>query len=114
MDMIRLVPGCALYLCMSGIAFGQSQPGRIDPQRIPALSPHYEPEHLDDVPVDGERWNRVAPGLHAAFGSTDAIYFRSEVPNIADDARSWQGSGWRGERLNAAALIWSAEKRDQV
>jgi hypothetical protein len=99
---------------LSGVVFGQSEPGRIDPQRIPALSPHFEPEHLDDIPVDGERWNRVSPGLHAAFGSTDEIYFRSEVPNVADAARSWQASGWRGERLNAAALIWSAQKRDQV
>ena len=37
-NMRRLALGCGLYLCLLGSAFGQTLPGQIDPQRIPALS----------------------------------------------------------------------------
>jgi hypothetical protein len=113
-DMRRLVLGGCVYLCMLGSAFGQPLPGRIAPDRIPALTPHFEPEFLYDVPVDSQRWSAVTPGLHAAFGSTDEIYFRSEPPAIADDARSWDAIGWRGERLNAVMLVWSRDPLDQI
>ena len=113
-NMRRLVLSCGLYLCLLGSALGQTRPGQIDPQRIPALSAHFEPEHAFDIPADGERWTRVRPGLHASFGSTDAIYFRSEVPDVADDAGAWDAVGWRGERLNATMLVWSSEPLEQV
>src|SRR4029453_5590485 len=113
MDMRRLALGCAFYLCLQGTAFAQALPGQIDPQRTPALSPHFEPEHAYDVSGDSERWASVSPGLHVAFGTTDAIYFRSEVPGVTDDARMWDATAWRGERLNAVVLVWSAEAFEQ-
>jgi len=112
--MRRFTIGCALYLYMLGTAFGQALPGQIDPQRTPALSPHFEPELAYDSPVDNEAWTRVPSGLHAGFGTTDDIYFRSEVPRIGDDARAWDAVGWRGERLNALVLVWSRESLEQV
>jgi Glycoside hydrolase 123, catalytic domain/Glycoside hydrolase 123 N-terminal domain len=114
MDMRRLALGCAFYLCLQGTAFAQALPGQIDPQRTPALSPHFEPEHAYDVSVDSERWAHVPPGLHVAFGTTDAIYFRSEVPGVTDDSRMWDATAWRGERLNAVVLVWSADALEQV
>ena len=116
-SMRRLASGIAVsalvFLSSSGV-LAQSVPGRVDPQRIPALSPHFEPERAYDIPVDVERWTRVTPGLHAVFGTTDAIYFRSEVPAVADDQRHWTATGWRGERLNGVVLVWAADPLEQV
>src|SRR6202007_2439046 len=52
-------------------------------------------------------------GLHAGFGSADALYFRTEVPGIKDEL-SWSGCGWKGERLNAQIVVWSADTLEQV
>jgi Glycoside hydrolase 123, catalytic domain/Glycoside hydrolase 123 N-terminal domain len=112
--MRRLALACAFNLCFLAIAYGQPSPGQVDSQRIPALSPHFEPEYANDAAVDGERWNRVTPGLHAAFGTTDEIYFRREVPGLTDAARSLQVVGWRGERLNAVVVVWSVDALEQV
>lgn len=105
---------CCLCLCWAGVACGQELPGRIDPQHRPLLHPHAEPEPVFDKPVDAERWRKQPSGLSVAFGSTDTAYFRSEVPQLSGDARSWKGSGWRGERLNAVVLAWSPEAVEQV
>ena len=105
---------CCLCLCLAGVASGQEHFGRIDPQHRSVLQPHSEPEHDFDKPVDGEGWRRQPSGLHVAFGSTDTAYFRSEVPEVSGDARSWEDSGWRGERLNAVVLVWSADAAEQV
>jgi len=105
---------CCSCFCWAGVVFGQEPHGRIDPQHRPVLQPHAEPELAFDTPVDGERWRRQPPGLSVAFGSTDTAYFRSEVPEISGDTRSWAGSGWRGERLNAVVLVWSPEAVEQV
>lgn len=110
----QLALALTLNLCVLGIAAGQPAPGQIEPTRIPAPAPHFESEYPFDSPADPERWARVAPGLHAAFGTTDAMYFRSEVPDLRDDARAWEGIGWRGERLNAVIVIWSANALEQV
>ena len=114
MDMRPLALGCVFYLCFQGAAFAQALPGQIDPQRTPALSPHFEPEHAYDAPVNSERWTHVPPGLHVAFETTDAIHFRSEVPGVTDDARAWDATAWRGERLNAVVLVWSPDALEQV
>jgi hypothetical protein len=36
------------------------------------------------------------------------------VPAATRDAQSWQGIGWRGERLNAIILVWSPQPLEQV
>src|SRR5262245_42908306 len=93
--------------CLGGMAFGQSSPGQIDPAHTPVLAPHFNPELAFDAPTDPQRWTGEPAGLHAAFGSTDVIYFRSEVPAVGNDATVSELTGWRGERLNAIVLVWS-------
>lgn len=96
-------------------AFGCSvqHAGRIDAKRIPALHAHYEPEHAYDAPTDARRWAAQSPGLHAGFGDTGRSYLRSEVP-LERASESWEGTGWRGERLNALVLVWSPDSLEQV
>jgi len=110
----RLLSICGLLHCLAALAFGQSSPGQIDPSHTPVLAPHFEPERVFDASTDPQRWAKETPGLHAAFGSTDEIYFRSEAPAVAANPIAWEATGWRGERLNAIVLIWSPDALEQV
>ena len=94
-------------------AHAQPPTGSIDPGRVPARTAHDVGEYAFDTPVDDARWQAVAPGLHAAFGSVDDVYLRTEVPAVIE-ARSWEATGWRGERLHAPIVIWSADALDDV
>ena len=80
----------------------------------PGVSPHFEPELAYDAPTAPERWTEQTAGLHAAFGLTDEIDFRSEVPAVGGASTGWEGTGWRGERLNAIILVWSRDPLEQV
>jgi hypothetical protein len=112
--MRRLLYICSILQCLAGLAFGQPSPGQIDPSHTPGLAPHFEAEYVFDAPTDPQRWANETPGLHASFGSTDEIYFRSEVPSVRSDATAWEATGWRGERLNAIILVWSPDPLEQV
>lgn len=52
-------------------------------------------------------WSGVAPGLHAAWGSTDVRYPRSVAPSATEPACAL--TAWRGERVSAQLLLWSAD-----
>lgn len=52
-------------------------------------------------------WSGVAPGLHAAWGSTDARYPRSKTP--AEVLPECRLTAWRGERVSAQLVLWSAD-----
>src|ERR1041384_5616682 len=106
-----------LVLCV-GVAFmacgcDEQRAGRIEATRIPTLHGHYEPEHAYDAAANVRRWTAQSPGLHASFGETDRSYLHSEVPQVRESV-SWEGTGWRGERLNAVVLAWSADAQEQV
>jgi len=108
---IRLASCLGLSLLTFGC--GVQHAGRIDAKRIPALHAHYEPEHAADAPTDARSWAAQSPGLHADFGDTGRSYLRSEVPQLRASG-SWEGTGWRGERLNALVLVWSSDSQEQV
>ena len=88
--------------------------GQIDSTSLPVLGSHYQPEHTLDKSIEPLRWESDQKGLQAAFGSTDALYFRTEVPELKKESASWTETGWRGERLNAQVLIWSSDTLEQV
>ena len=112
--MRRLLSICGILHVIAGVALGQSSPGQIDPTHTPVLGPHFEPELVFDAPANPERWTHQSPGLHATFGSTDEIYFRSEAPRAETNPTAWKVTGWRGERLNAIVLVWSPDPLEQV
>lgn len=91
-----------------------SQPGLVDSSRVPVPAFHYESEYNFDQPSDSSSWKELPPGLHVAFGSTDEIYFRREVPPVPGGSNTWEAIGWKGERLNAVLVTWAAEGIEQV
>lgn len=52
-------------------------------------------------------WSGVASGLHAAWGTTDERYARSVVPVAAES--ECRLTAWRGERVSAQLVLWSAD-----
>lgn len=65
-------------------------------------------EANDPVKIDNKNWLQVKPGLHSSFVSIDKRYAKSEVPNV-DIERSVHLTGWKGERLSAQVLLWTAD-----
>ncbi len=70
-------------------------------------------EPADPAPVQTEAWSGVKGGLHASVGSTDVLYLKGEVP-APDISRKWEATAWRGERVSAQLVLWSAEAVNQV
>ena len=58
-------------------------------------------------------WSDVPRGLHASFVSTDAVFRRSVAPDAAP-ATSTRLEGWRGERVSAQLLLWTASGAEGV
>ncbi|WP_426671880.1 glycoside hydrolase domain-containing protein [Mucilaginibacter sp. McL0603] len=93
-------------------SLAQSIKGQVDSALMPVLNPHYQDEFTFDKPVNPALWN-LQHGFHVSFGSEDALYFRVEAPQLKE-TYSWTGCGWRGERLNAQIVVWSADTLEQV
>lgn len=107
-----------LTLCLSSVmmisGFAQFKKGQIDLTKIPVPQGHYQYEYTFDQPTDLANWTKQQPGIHAAFGSTNELYLRCEVPGVTQESLSWQETGWRGERLNAQVLVWSPDTIEQI
>jgi len=103
-----------ISLVLTGAAFAQLKKGQIDLSKVPVPQWHYQPEYTYDVSVDPVIWTKQKPGLHVAFGSTDELYLRSEVPSVSQESMIWEANGWRGERLNAQVLVWSPDSIEQI
>jgi hypothetical protein len=97
----------------AALAMAQVYKGQIDSTLLPALSPHYQAEYTFDRSTNPALW-KSQKGFHVSFGSTDELYFRAEAPGIKKDVLSWSATGWKGERLNAQILVWSADTLEQV
>ena len=88
--------------------------GRLTWQKSPHRSRIINPEYAFDLRTEPGAWSKQKPGLHAAFGSTDELYLRSEAPSLEQNGQGWEATGWRGERLNVQALVWSPDTLEQV
>jgi hypothetical protein len=101
-------------LNLAFVSFGQVYKGQMDLTKIPVPPGHYQDEYHFDTTVNTAAWNKQEKGMHVAFGSTDQLYFRSEVPELPSEPVSWQATGWKGERINSQVLIWSTDTLNQV
>lgn len=57
-------------------------------------------------------WSGVE-GLQCSFGSIDERYVKRNIPTVTG-TMEWTGTGWRGERLSAQAVLWSNKDIEQV
>ncbi|MDR2956200.1 MAG: DUF4091 domain-containing protein [Prevotella sp.] len=58
-------------------------------------------------------WSNVTKGLHVSFASIDTRYPKSVAPDISKVSAT-QLTGWKGEKVSAQVLIWSAEEKSQL
>jgi hypothetical protein len=58
-----------------------------------------------DLTVD---WEAVMPGLHAALGSIDVRYAKSNIPELPV-VKEWKGTAWRGEKVSAQLVLWAKD-----
>jgi hypothetical protein len=104
----------SVYVFFTTAVFGQLKKAQIDPDKVPTPTHHYEQEYTFDVPSDPAAWRSLKKGLSVSFASTDELYLRSEVPQLKLETRTWEDTGWRGERINAQILVWSPDTIEQV
>ena len=103
-----------ISLSLSDTLKSQPLKGEItDSTTVPVIYGRYESEYTFDVCTNPTLWQTVSKELNASFVTTDQKYFRTEVPEI-EKSFSWEATGWKGERLNAQVLVWSADTLDQV
>lgn len=103
-----------LCLLFSNLVTGQAYKGQIEFSKIPVPAAHYLEEYTFDTTLNPDAWKKQEKGMHVSFASTDELYFRSEVPQLQSETVQWQGTGWKGERLNAVILVWSPDTLQQV
>jgi len=112
-----IIAACLLFIhsfYAQNLLVAQAIPGMVDSSLIAKPYPHFQAEYTFDIPVDPVAWQNQQEGLHAAFGSTDEVYFRAEVPRLKNETKTLEGTVWKGERLNAIILIWSPDTISQV
>ena len=73
---------------------------------------HYD-EPDDPSPDTNVDWSNVDQGLHASFGSIDARYPRSSIPEI-DGCSEWSEVAWRGEKVHTPLVLWSKEPVENI
>ena len=103
-----------ICLVFPGMAMGQVHKGQFSFSHLTSPPAHYQAEYLFDTSTNPAAWQKVTKGLHVSFGSTDELYFRREVPSLNTETTSWEATGWKGERLNAVVLVWSADTIEQI
>lgn len=81
-------------------------------RETPVLNTFREPADPDSV-IFSATWADCSPGLHAGFASLDVRFPRSAMPGN-DLMDSVSLSGWKGERINAQLVLWSAEDISRI
>lgn len=75
--------------------------------------PRFEPDDPTPAAETAKAWEAVPPGLHGTIGSLDVRYARHAVPS-AEKQTQWSATAWRGERLSAQPVLWTATGAEEV
>lgn len=65
-------------------------------------------ELTDTKPIDNAAWDNLKSAVHLSWGSTDVRYSKTNVPQIKE-SKTWNATTWKGERVNAQAVLWSGQ-----
>ena len=64
-------------------------------------------ELTDTKPHDSaEAWGKIATPTQLSWASTDVRYPKLSIPSVTKTSR-WQAKAWKGERVNAQAVLWT-------
>ncbi|MDR0349406.1 MAG: DUF6067 family protein [Tannerella sp.] len=64
-------------------------------------------ELTDTKPHDDEAmWQKMTNPVQLSWGSTDVRYPKTSMPKVIPASR-WQTKAWKGERVNAQAVLWT-------
>ncbi len=88
----------------------QLQPAKAQQRPIVPATFQELPDPTSDVRSD---WSAVKSGLHSSFVSIDKRYPKSVAPQISLD-KEQSLIGWKGERVSAQVLIWSAQSQKDL
>ena len=98
------IPFLIFFLAFHFISCGSRHPGK------ECLTFEEMKDPTSDTLSD---WSHVSKGLHASFISTDDRMPKSVAPGVSVN-KSVALTGWRGEKISAQLLLWSAEEVDPV
>ena len=71
-------------------------------------------ELTDTKPHDSEAvWNKMPSTPQISWGSTDVRYAKLSVPDLKK-VSVWKTKAWKGERVNAQAVVWTKEALSDV
>lgn len=71
-------------------------------------------ELTDTKPQDSEaEWAKISAPTQFSWASTDVRYRRNDIPKIKKRV-TWSGKAWRGERINAQAVLWTNRELSDV
>ncbi len=71
-------------------------------------------EEMQDSTADTlSDWSQVSAGIHASFVTIDERIPKSVAPDVVV-SKSVKVTGWKGEKLSAQLLLWSASNVNQV
>jgi len=71
-------------------------------------------ELADPKARDIESWKPFSAGSYSAFVSEDESFERSSAPKKSQTHQTWNGKGWKGERIHTQALIWTSKSIKDV
>lgn len=66
-----------------------------------------KPHHSDAV------WDNLSVPTKLSWGTTDIRYKKLDIPAVERTSR-WQGKAWKGERINAQAVLWTKQALEGV
>ncbi|SEG09254.1 DUF4091 domain-containing protein [Parabacteroides chinchillae] len=71
-------------------------------------------ELTDTKPHDNEAvWNKLPATLQFSWGNTNVRYPKLSIPDVTKSIR-WQTDAWKGERINAQAVLWTKTNIEDV
>ena len=101
------------FLSMALLTSALTANAQATPQNNPYPLGQYD-ELTDTKPhTSDEAWAKLPAATQLSWGSIDVRYRRRDIPAVKRQT-VWSGKAWRGERVNAQALLWTNKALDNV